>query len=252
MKRPASFRCAPNKSLFLFLGVAALALTPQIVSAQHGGGHAGGGMGGGGHFSSPPAPHYSPPPAPHYSPPPAPHVQPATHFAPPPAAYVPPRVPPPVNSVVNNRVVHPTPAPGNVPRTGAGFAGPQPGRAPVTIGFPSAEAAPSVQQDAATLGAAIARPGAPLRFVGEGHQIYSEPADGATAASSRTGSSTLTANTFRGPAGIASASTLPVGPSHFFPPHIRVPPILINPGFGYGGYGYGFGYGFLRLAILLW
>ena len=262
MKRPAFFRFASGKTLFAFVGLTALALAPQIALAQHGGGgHAGGGAsagghaspgaGGGGspHFSSPPAPQ-----APHYSPPPPHVVTPPSTYVPPPAAYV----PPPAAGAVNNAVVDPAPVmnspatPGSFPRA-AGFVGTpvanptgnatnsQPDSRPVT-GFASPTAATQpVDLYSTTPDAMRARSGQPRRFVGEGHQIYSEPA-GATGNSSTASAATTARRQFVGAAGLASAT--PGAPPHVFPPHRRVPPIIVNPGFGtfgFGGFGYGFG-----------
>jgi hypothetical protein len=229
MKRSAAFRFAPGKSLLAIVGVAVLALAPQIAMAQHAaGGHAGGGASAGAspQFSSPPAPHYSAPPAPapHYSPPPpapAPHFSPPPHVVTPPTAFVPPPaayVPPPAAPAGNNAVVHPAPVM-NTP----------------------------AQLFSTTPDAMRAWSGQPLRFFGEGHQIYSEPAgviaNSSTASVAATGAAATTARRpFPGPAEFASPSATLGAPPHIFPPHRRVPPIVVYPGFGTFGFG-GFGFG---------
>lgn len=177
MKRSASFGLDPSKSLFALIAVAALACAPQLAFAQHSGGHVGGGGsagghpsggGGGGHFSSPP------PPAPH--PPSAPHVT-----APrPPVSNAVVRPAPVTPAGANNHSLPPSAfhgAPvGNSTGAPAGNTSAAEPQRNLTIGFPHVEAFQTVQPNSAPSATTIARPGQSLRFFGDGHQIWSEPA----------------------------------------------------------------------------
>lgn len=253
MMNSTSSSFVSSKILFLFLGVAVLALAPEAVFAQHVGGHMGGGGGGGarpsgggggGHFSPPPAPRAPSAPAPR------PAAAPAPHFNPPVAA-TPPHVPvyhqPAGNPPVNNAVVHPAPivargANGQLPP--AGFRGMPLG---TVVGSSAAQGNP--QGNSALPGNAAGVPS--RRFFGDGHQIWTEPARTGTS-SATTGSSVTSGRVFNGPAGFMPGGVGLVGPNHFYPPGHFHGPIIIGPGFGFGyGYGspfygsaFGFGSGF--------
>jgi hypothetical protein len=123
----------------------------------------------------------------------------------------------------------------------------------VTIGFPPTEAVQPAQVNSTPSASPIEHAGQPLRFVGEGHRIWSEPTGAAinsssSNSSSRTGSvqtssSALAGRTFRGAAGLTPASADPNASLHIHPPHRRFPPINNYPGFGTFGFGSPYYYG---------
>jgi hypothetical protein len=147
------------------------------------------------------------------------------------------------NHFVPPYAFHGTPS-GNSPAGNAANATPGQPERNLVIGFPHVEAFQTVQPGSSSTSpdATFARSGQSLRFFGDGHQIWSEPARTSALPSTQTGFGTLASSAFRGAAGFTSASTLPITPPHIVAPPFRGRPIIIvDPGYGGFGYGYGFG-----------